>query len=111
MIDKVIERQNNNKIFITALPIKIFKTYNNAKLAYRIQSFRNMQVSILANSREQELVTFPCLQEPIIPRMSKEEETVDRDFPGSPVVKAPSAKGMGLIPAWVTRPRMLHGMA
>ena len=78
MIDKVIERQNNNKIFIIALPIKIIKTYNNAKLAYRIQSFKNMQVSILANSREQELVTFPCLQEPIIPRMSKEEETVHR---------------------------------
>ena len=67
------------------------------KLEYRIQSFKNVQVSILADSREQELVTFPCLQEPIIPRMPKEEETVDRDFRGSPVVKTPSfqCKGHG----------------
>ena len=69
MTDKVIERQNNNTIFINALLTKITKTYNNAKLEYRIQSFKNVQVSILADSREQELVTFPCLQEPIIPRM------------------------------------------
>ena len=111
MIDKVTERQNNNKIFTTALPIKITQTYNDAQLAYRIQSFKNMQVPTLANSKEQELVTFPCLQEPIIPRMPKEEETVDRDFPGSPLVKAPSAKGMGLIPTWGTRSCMPHGMA
>lgn len=69
MTDKVIERQNNNTIFINALLTKITKTYNNAKLEYRIQSFKNVQVSILADSREQELGTFPCLQEPIIPRM------------------------------------------